>query len=108
MSFASACQSLEAARAAQVYRETWGHLAPKRNKTYTIKAVWALGCFGSDSLNPTVISCEMPGLDSSPWFYNALLDFLRTQSKEEGAVLRFEGTFKNYRFDGVVERVGLI
>lgn len=51
---------------AEVMAHTWGHLAPKKNKAYRGHIVFAIGCFGSDHLNPTALACEFSDLDSSP------------------------------------------
>lgn len=99
---------VEAKYREQVMQETWGHLAPKKNKTYKCSITWALGCFGSECLNPTVLSCEAGELDGGPWFYDALIDFLHEYSEEEGAVFRFDGTFRNYAFKGKVRRLELV
>lgn len=100
MSFASACIEWQAAQHSQALIETWGHLAPKRNRTYKGHIVFALGCFGNDGLNPTALECEFDGLDSSPWFYEAMCDFLHSTKGEEGNVYRFDGHFRNYKFVG--------
>lgn len=47
------------------------HLAPKKDKRYKGRIIYAIGCFGDDPLNPTVLSCKLRGLDSSPWFFDA-------------------------------------
>ena len=94
-------------------KATWGHLAPKRNKKYRGFIVFAIGCFGSDHLNPTVLSCELKDLDSSPWFYDALMDFLSDQQECDneksafkiGNVYRFDGFFRNYEFVGTMRRL---
>lgn len=80
--------------------ETWGHLAPKKNKTYRGRVVYAIGCFGSDRLNPTTLVSEWNGLDSSPWFYEALHDWLGEQENAEGCVYELIGSFRNYVFAG--------
>jgi hypothetical protein len=105
--FASACQQWEADEEYKVFCDTWGHLAPKKNKTYKGYVIWALGCFGSDRLNPTPIMSQFRGLDSSPWFYNLLIDFLHAHSKKEGKIFRFDGTFKNYVFTGKIQELTL-
>lgn len=91
-----------------VSQATWGHLAPKKNTTYRGHVVFAVGCFGSDLLNPTTLECELSGLDSSPWFYDALHKFLGTLEFEEGGVYRWEGTFRNYKFKGAARRLTLV
>lgn len=55
----------EAEYKAQVMGATWGHLAPTRNKIYRGHIIFALGCCGSDYLNPTVLECEL-GQAQSP------------------------------------------
>lgn len=102
---ADAFAPAEARHKARVMAATWGHLAPKRNRTYRGHVIWALGCFGNDHLNPTVLECELSGLESSPWFYEALHDFLRTQSDQAGGLFRFDGTFRNYQFRGRVQKL---
>lgn len=99
-------------------RQLGGHLAPEKNKTYKGRVVYAVGCFGSDRLNPQVIVSEFGGLDSSPWFYSALHDFVDELSwkpgkrypkekghGEEGCVYEWKGTFRNYVFKGEVRLV---
>ena len=103
---------IEADNRAQVMRETWGHLAPRKNKAYQGHIVMALGCYDSGYLNPTPIECAFAGLDDSPWFYDHLNDFLQNlvaeANLEEGGVYRWEGTFRNYEFKGTVRRCTLV
>lgn len=103
---ADAWAPVEAHYRAQVFEETWGHLAPRKNKSYRGHITFALGCFGNDPLNPTVLACEI-GIDSSPWFFDAMIDFLQSLKCEEGGVYRWEGAFRNYEFKGAVQRLSL-
>jgi len=105
MSFASACRSWQAANVEAVYAATWGHLAPTKNKTYRGHIVWALGCLGSDDLNPTIMELEMGDLDSSPWLFKNMTDFLASHSREGGALFRFDGSFRNYKWKGTITRL---
>lgn len=105
-SMADAFAPVEARYHAQVLESTWGHLAPRKNKKYRGHVVFALGCFGSDYLNPTVLVCEI-GLDGSPWFFEALMDFLRSLEGDEGGVYRWDGIFRNYEFSGSFRRLPL-
>jgi hypothetical protein len=98
---------VEAHYRTQVLKATWGHLAPRKNKTYRGSVVFALGCFDNGHLNPTPLTCEFEGLDDSPWFYEALIEFLQTLGGDEGGVYRWDGTFLNYEFRGAVERCAL-
>ncbi len=108
MSMESAFDGIEAHYAAELQKHTFGHLAPKKNKTYKGHVVWALGCFGDDDLNPTAIEAEFEGLSSSPWFYSCLIDFMANHSREAGSVFRFDGTFRNFEFNGKIRRVRLV
>jgi hypothetical protein len=111
---ADAFAPVEAAYRVAVMKDTWGHLAPKKNKTYRGRIVFAVGIYGSDELNPTVIHCHFDGLDDSPWFFDTLSDFLQEGQSDlggserrfpEGAVYQFDGTFRNYAFKGKFKRV---
>jgi hypothetical protein len=95
----------------EVTRDTWGHLAPKR-LTYKGCFVFAVGCFGSDDLNPTVLEFALKSrngeeLDSSPWVFNALMDYLRELPYEAGKVYRWTGTLRNYKFSGTLRNLKL-
>lgn len=104
--FADVFAPVEALYRAKVLAATWGHLAPRRHKAYSGHVIFAVGCFGNDPLNPTVLVCDI-GLDSSPWFFDALTDFVASLETDEGGVYRWDGTFKNYEFKGVVRRLSL-
>jgi hypothetical protein len=97
-----------------VIKETWGHLAPQKNKTYRGQLTFALGIFGSDDLNPTALECAFKTrkgetLESSPWFFDAMMEFMQSlqDTTKAGGVYRFVGTFKNYQFNGAVQRLKL-
>src|SRR5438270_14063598 len=98
---------MEAQYRAEVIAATWGHLAPKQNKTYHGYIIFAIGCFGNDNLNPTAIACEFKGLDSSPWFFDSLTMFLQNLEMKEGCVYRFDGTFHNYEFKATIRQLQL-
>jgi hypothetical protein len=105
---ADAFAPAEARYKSLVLANTWGHLAPRKNRTYKGYAIYALGCFGDDHLNPTALECEFKGLDSSPWFFDALMEFLGAQEGETGGVYRFDGTFRNYNFHGTIQQLQLL
>ena len=105
--FAEAFAPVEAENRRIVAVNTWGHLAPRRDKTYRGHITFAVGCFGDDPLNPTALSCEFQGLDSSPWFFDAMAEFFSNLKLEPGGVYRFQGTFRNYCFRGVTHRIKL-
>lgn len=98
----------EAQYRAEVMAATWGHLAPRKNKSYRGAIVFAIGCFDSGDLNPTPIACSFDGLDDSPWLYDAIHEFLQSGSRERyevGGVYRFVGKFRNYAFIGEINKV---
>jgi hypothetical protein len=110
--FANLGEALEYAEAPYreaVKVETWGHLAPKKNRTYKGRVVFGIGVFGDDELNPCVLVSEFKGLDSSPWFYDCLTEFLsdlqckkpRTD-RDNGKVFEWVGTFRNYEMNGKI------
>lgn len=110
MGLAHAFAPIDAAYRAEVLADTWGHLAPSKNRVYKGYILFAVGCFGNDPLNPTVLEYELNNrtlgsLDSSPWFFSALQDFLSDLETETGKVYRFDGTFRNYEFDGKVRQL---
>lgn len=92
----------------RVMQETWGHLAPKKNKTYKGRIVWACGVFDSGDLNPTAIYFNLKELNSSPWSYLAINEFMQNQPKQfrkEGCIYEWTGTFRNYVFEGKVKQI---
>lgn len=109
MAWIDAFAPVEAAHRAAVMADTWGHLAPRKNKTYRGRVVYAVGCY--DSCNPVILSTEFRALDGtelddSPWLYDALNELvmdLVSGSRTEAAGLVFEwiGKFRNYEFTGV-------
>lgn len=115
---ADAFAPAEAHYKAQVMQETWGHLAPKKGKTYTGRIVYTMGVYDGGDINPTIIVCDFPGLPDSPWFYEHLGDFIdsiswepardypkRQGHGEVGCVYEWRDTLKNYDFKGSVRLV---
>lgn len=96
---------IEAENKRRVMGETWGHLAPHRNAVYRGRIVYACGVYDSGHLNPTVIFDKLTSrtcgdIDGSPWWYEALHDFLGEQQNEVGVVYEWTGQFCNYQFTG--------
>lgn len=84
-----------------VMADTWGHLAPVKNRAYPGRLVFSFGVYDSGELNPVILVCDFGELDGGPWFYDAVHDFLqRFTPGEPGCVYEWTGTFKNYRFAG--------
>lgn len=92
-----------------VMNATWGHLAPERNKTYRGKVIWALGCgYNHSDLNPTVLLCDFGDLPDSPWFYDALIDFLQELVERGTGLWQWEGTFRNYSWCGKLTELPVV
>lgn len=89
----------------EIAKETWGHLAPEKNRTYRGHIIFAIGCFGSDELNPTALECEFGKLESSPWFFDSLMGFMQSFKTEIGSVYRWDGSVRNYTFKGVLKKM---
>lgn len=84
-------------------KETWGHLAPVKGRKYTGRISYAVGCFGNDEYNPMALTCELRGLDSSPWFYDAIQQWMQGLPEEQrkpGCVYEWRGHFLDYEFTG--------
>jgi hypothetical protein len=82
-----------------VLDDTWGHLAPKKNRTYRGFIVFAIAAYGGDMV---ILDAHFDDLDDSPWLFDAMQDFVFKdyQQLTDGAVYKWEGTFRNYRFTG--------
>ena len=91
----------------QVTQATWGHLAAKKGKIYHGRIVYAVGIYGSDRLNPTVLLSEFEGLSNSPWEYDAVQAFLQYKDtpKDEGCVYEFVGSMQNYECKGTIKKI---
>jgi hypothetical protein len=89
---------IELANKQIVQKETWGHLAPKRNKSYSGYIVFSITAYG----NMELIDADFAGLPDSPWLFDAMTEFVFEdwQSLPHGTVFRWCGTFRNYRFNG--------
>lgn len=79
-------------RQAKVMQETWGHLAPKRSRSYKGSIVFALGCFG----DLAVVEVDFAGLPDSPWFHEDMHRWIWDQNPEAG-IYRFAGTYRRNR-----------
>lgn len=80
------------------YKATWGHLAPERNRTYRGYIVFTISAFG----DMVVIDSDFADLPDSPWLFDAVHDFaFEDEMLIHGAVYRWTGSLRNYRFRGV-------
>lgn len=90
--------SINAINKDRVYTNTWGHLAPFKNKTYRGTITCAKSCYESGTCH--VLDINLKGLDDSPWLYDAVNDLLWKLDNKltEGCVYVITTTFRNYRF----------
>ena len=79
----------------QIYAETWGHLAPKKNITYKGKILFSKSYFYSR--NNSIIDFEFNKLESSPWLFARLERFIQDSELEKGFAYKANITFRNYR-----------
>jgi len=79
----------------QVYAETWGHLAPKKNVTYKGWILFSKSYFYNGN-NP-IIDFEFKELESSPWLFNVLEDYILKLDLPKGKAYKMFITFRNYR-----------
>lgn len=85
----------------QVQEETWGHLAPQRDRSYPGSMLFAQSQYGDF----VILRAEFDGLDDSPWLFDAMMSFVEKWAKEPGVVYGFDGHLKNYEFIGGVEEL---
>lgn len=107
MTWDDAFAPAEARYKSEVMAATWGHLAPRQRKTYRGYILFAIPAY--DSGTPCIIEAEFKGLADSPWLYDAMWDFAcsveRGDEGEGAGVYRFDGTFRNYEFNGEIKRL---
>lgn len=92
----------------RVMVDTWGHLRPVKDRAYTGRIVFAIGCWDSGDLNPTPIICAFCGLADSPWFYDGVNEFLQdlpARFRKPGRVYEWRGEFSNYEFSGTCREI---
>lgn len=88
---------IEAHNRESVAQNTWGHLAPKKNKTYRGKMLISHSEY---STGITITAMEWEGLPDSPWLYDSVNDFLWNNRKfiPSGGVYIAQITMRNYRY----------
>ena len=82
----------------EVLEETWGHLAPECGRAYSGFVVYALTAW-SDLV---LIEAEFTGLDSSPWFFDDLNQFVADSLSATDAVgvWRWDGSYTRFKNGG--------
>ena len=90
MSYTELFSEHEKRHRSAVMHNTWGHLAPRAKVRHKGYIIFSKTCYRQE----VVIESEFSGLSDSPWYYDALHEFIG-----EKLSTRDEGT---YRFDGDV------
>lgn len=85
-----------------VLADTWGRLAPEKNKSYKGEILFCKSEYSD--VGYALIASNFEGLNSSPWLYDFLNDFIYESTKADhwpdGKVYKIKGTFRNYRMYG--------
>ncbi len=89
----------------QVMQDTWGHLAPKKGKSYKGYMIWAYGGWGETVL----LEANFKRLSDSPWLFAAMQKYIGEHLDGEG-LYRWEGQFSKldsdtYCFGGKIKRL---
>lgn len=80
-----------------IQKETWGHLAPVKNRIYRGCIVFSISAYG----DMVILDSNWGKLPDSPWLFDAMHDFVFEDDKlVHGAIYRFDGTLRNYKFNG--------
>lgn len=102
MSFPEVLQNWESEMKNRAKKESWGHLAPEKDKEY--KCSFIFGVSHYFSYESFIINSLFKGLDDSPWLFRAMETFIFEQDEMDrlkpGFIYQFTGIFKNYVFSG--------
>lgn len=83
----------------------------RRQKIKAGRIVYAIGAYGNEPHNPTILINTF-NVPDSPWVYNMLCEFLQaqagTETGEVGRVYIFDGTFAKTRFEGFITEAEII
>ncbi len=94
---------IEAHYKREVFKSTWGNLAPIKNKQYKGYILFCVSVYQSGT--HFIINSEFGELEDSPWFYDSMHEFIYSLKLQEGGVYRFNGCVKNYAFKGSVSTI---
>lgn len=88
-----------------VMQDTWGHLAPKKGRSYKGYMIWAYGGWGEIVL----LDAAFTNLNDSPWLFEAMQDYIGEHLDGEG-IYKWEGQFEKldegcYCFGGIIKRL---
>lgn len=78
-----------ARKVAEVMDDTWGHLKPAKGRTYDGWILYTVGEYG----DIVVIGSKFEELESSPWLYEDIHDFIGDNGEERGLIYLWQGTY---------------
>jgi hypothetical protein len=82
MSLADIAAEIDEYYRAQVYADTWGHLAPEPGRWYRGEVLFAHSVYSGDGSVP--VDTHFEDLTSSPWFYEGLGEFIDAHRTDQG------------------------
>lgn len=89
----------------QALQDTFGHLAPKKERSYKGYMIWAYGWYGDIVL----LGSGFKNLSNSPWLFAAMQEYIGENLDGEG-IYKWEGHFEKldeecYCFGGKIKRL---
>ena len=80
----------------EVLKDAWGHLAPEKDIRYKGKIYIFVSPFNKGG----GFDFEFEGLDSSPWLYDAIQEYLNDWNFPYNGLWEFDCTVRNYKITG--------
>lgn len=87
-----------------VLQDTWGHLAPQKNRSYKLSILFMVSEYGNTG-NTLIDTKLADDLKDSPWLYDAINEEINKHELKDSGVYRIDGTFRNFRFYGKPKKV---
>jgi hypothetical protein len=88
----------------EVLAHTWGHLAPEKNKDYSLKILFSVSDWNSQGRS-LISTVQGKDLNESPWLYDAIINKIESYKTLKSGVYMIEGVFKNYNISGRAKRI---
>jgi hypothetical protein len=71
-----------------VIQDTWGHLAPKKGRSYKGYMIWAYGGYGDIVL----LDAGFKGLSDSPWLFGEMQEYIGENLNGKGIYINGRDT----------------
>ena len=94
-------------KTAEVMEDTWGHLAPKKKKSYHGYMIYTHSAYGDIVLIDDSFAC----LGSSPRLFADMQDFIGDNCGERGTIYKWEGEYRTNKkgycgfFKGTIKKI---